>query len=131
MIGEYVPGTEINDRDDSFSRRFLYAFWRLCEKRIASTNHAEVRHAARVTAERAGVSPDVRVVELRSTAPHASETPADTVDRWRHRWIVRMHKVRQWYPSEQRHKVLYRGPFPKGHDDKPLLGGDIVKGVLH
>jgi hypothetical protein len=24
------------------------------------------------------------------------------------------HKVRQWYPSEQRHRVLYRGSYVKG-----------------
>jgi len=41
--------------------------------------------------------------------------------------FVRMHKVRQWYPSEQRHKVIYRGPFVKGPEDKPLLGGEIVR----
>jgi len=32
---------------------------------------------------------------------------------------VRMHKARQWYPSLQQHKVIYRGPYIKGPDDKP------------
>jgi hypothetical protein len=28
-------------------------------------------------------------------------------------FVVRMHKVRQWYPSEGRHKVIYRGRTSK------------------
>jgi hypothetical protein len=52
-----------------------------------------------------------------------------TVKDWQHRWVVRMHKVRQWYPSLQRHKVIYRGPYIKGPDDKPLLGGETVRGL--
>jgi len=41
-----------------------------------------------------------------------------------------MHKVRQWYPSLQQHKVIYRGPFVKGDTAKPLLGGDVVRGLV-
>ena len=47
--------------------------------------------------------------------------------RWNHRWVVRMHKVRQWYPSEQRHNMIYRGPYVKGPEDKPLLWGEVVR----
>lgn len=139
VIGEYVPGTEIDDPDDTFATRFAYAFWRLCEQHIATIGHAEVGHAARVTAERAGVSPEVRVVQLRTANPSAPadadgdddavEPATDTGERWHHRWVVRMHKVRQWYPSEQRHKVIYRGPYLKGPENKPLLGGEVVRGL--
>lgn len=127
VVGEYTPGSEIVDEDDTFQLRFLYAFWRLCEQRIADTSTAQARHAAQLQADRAGVSSDVRVVQLRPTA--ATEASDDGSDRWHHRWVVRMHKVRQWYPSEQRHKVIYRGPYLKGPDDKPLLGGDVVRGL--
>jgi len=40
-----------------------------------------------------------------------------------------MHKVRQWYPSEHRHKVIYRGPYIKGPADKPLLGGEVLRNL--
>lgn len=43
--------------------------------------------------------------------------------------VVRMHKVRQWYPSEQRHKVIHRGPYINGPHDKPL-GGETVRGLV-
>jgi hypothetical protein len=35
VVGEYASGSEIEDVDDTFVLRFLYAFWRLCEQRIA------------------------------------------------------------------------------------------------
>lgn len=36
------------------------------------------------------------------------------------RWVVRMHRVRQWYPSENRHKILFRGPYVKGPEGLPI-----------
>lgn len=128
VIGEYVPGTEIDDVDDLFTVRFLYAFWRLCDQRIALCEQAAVNHSARVTAERAGTPADVRIVQLRRTERKTGN--ADGSREWHHRWPVRMHKVRQWYPSEGVHRVIYRGPYIKGPEDKPLIGGDTVRGLI-
>jgi hypothetical protein len=127
VIGEYVPGAHIDDTDDTFARRFLYAFWRLCEQRIAAVDDAQVGPTARLKAERAGVPAEVRIVQLRRVDKRA-EDPSTGKD-WQHRWVVRMHKVRQWYPSLQRHKVIYRGPYIMGPDDKPLLAGETVRGL--
>lgn len=99
IVGEYVPGTEVEDNDALFTARFLCAFWRLCEQRIAVTSPAETGHSPRILAERAGVSPDVRIVRLRRIEQTRDEGNADTGREWHHRWAVRMHKVRQWYPS--------------------------------
>jgi hypothetical protein len=130
VIGEYAPGSEIDDPDDSFATRFLYAFWRLCRQKIAVAEPAEVRHSARVAAQKAGVTPDVRVVQLRSAPTRGDGTPASAGGRdWQHRWPVRIHKVRQWYPSEQRHHIHLRGPYIKGPEDKPLIGGEVVHGM--
>lgn len=125
---EYRPGDEINDADDTFATRFLYAFWRLCTQQVARVDDVPTNHSAQVQAARAGVAPEVRVVTIRPTA-RADASGAATARDWQHRWVVRMHKVRQWYPSEQRHKILYRGPYIKGPADKPLLGGDVVRSV--
>lgn len=78
--------------------------------------------------ERAGVDPDVRIVQLRHAENQLNTTPGNR--EWKHRWVVRMHKVRQWYPSEQRHKIIYRGPYIKGPEDKPLLGGETVRALV-
>ena len=128
VLGEYTPGGQLDDPDDSFAARLLYAFWRLCEQRIAQVSAAGANHSATLLAERAGVSSDVRIVELRSVRSGVGD--ADVGGReWHHRWPVRMHRVRQWYPSEQRHKVIYRGPYIKGPADRPLLGGEVVRGL--
>lgn len=103
--------------------------WRLCEQRIATTSPAEIRHAARVTAQRAGVSAEVRVVQLRPSSQESDSTTAASGRDWHHRWVVRMHNVRQWYPSEQRQGDLPR-PYLKGPQDKPLLGGETVRGLV-
>jgi hypothetical protein len=128
VIGEYASGSEIEDDDDTFTLRFLYAFWRLCEQRIAEVEPVETNHAARVIAHRTGLSPEVRLIRLRRRAEHAPGEP--TARNWQHRWVVGMHKVRQWYPSEHRHKVIYRGPYVKGPDGLPLLGGETVRALL-
>lgn len=72
----------------------------------------------------------VRVVQLRQFHRAATaDQPARQVN-WQHSWIVRMHKVRQWYPSDQRHKVIFRGPYLKGPDDAPLLAGEQVHALV-
>jgi hypothetical protein len=129
--GEYTLGSAIDeDQDGTFGSRFLYAFWRMCEQKIAAVTPAETRHAARTTAARAGVSPDVRIVTLRrATSRAAAPSQAGHVE-WQHHWVVRMHKVNQWYPSLGQHRILFRGPYLKGPADKPLLGGDVVRGLV-
>lgn len=129
VTGEYTPGSQIDDADDLFMAKFLFAFWRLCEQRIAVTEAAGIPHSARVLADKAGVAPDVRIIRLRRPVQPGADGPAGGRD-WQHRWVVRMHKVRQWYPSEQRHKVLYRGPYIKGPEGKPMLGGEAVHGLI-
>jgi hypothetical protein len=103
VTGEYTPGGQIDDPDDTFMPRFLYAFWRLCDQQIATIDHAQANHSAQLLAQRAHVSPDVRVVRLRRT--QQSQDNSQATRDWQHRWVVRMHKVHQWYPSLQQHKV--------------------------
>ena len=128
---DYVLGSAIDDdQDGTFGSRFLYAFWRMCEQKIASITPAETGHAARKTAARAEVSPEVRVVTLRRTTSPTAAPGQPGHAEWHHRWVVRMHKVNQWYPSLGQHRVRFRGPYVKGPADKPLLGGDVVRGLV-
>jgi hypothetical protein len=129
--GEYASGTILDeDQDGTLDSRLLYAFWRLCEQQIAAVQDAPAGHSAQVTAARAGVAPDVRVVALRRAGSSGGSAAQAGPHQWHHHWVVRMHKVRQWYPSLQQHKVIYRGPFVKGDTAKPLLGGDVVRGLV-
>ena len=129
--GEYASGGILDeDQDGTLGSRFLYAFWRLCEQQIATQQPAEPSHAARVTATRARVSQELRIITLRRASTPAQTAGQAGAHQWHHHWIVRMHKVRQWYPSLQQHKVLYRGPLIKGDTNKPLLSGEIVRGLI-
>ncbi|MER8089899.1 hypothetical protein ACIO6T_34610 [Streptomyces sp. NPDC087532] len=37
-----------------------------------------------------------------------------------------MHKVRQWYPPAQEHRLIWRGPSIEGSADAPLMLGEKV-----
>jgi hypothetical protein len=130
-VGEYASGAILDQgQDGTFGSRFLYAFWRLCEQQIGAVQAAPAGHSAQVTAARTGVNPDVRVVALRRAGSSGQPAAQAGPHQWHHHWVVRMHKVRQWYPSLQQHKVIYRGPFVKGDMAKPLLAGDVVRGLV-
>lgn len=76
---EYALGSAIDeDQDGTLGSRFLYAFWRMCEQKIAAITPAETRHAARTTAARAGVSPDVRIVTSACTYGSRAPSPVRT-----------------------------------------------------
>jgi hypothetical protein len=129
--GEYASGTILDqDQDGTLGSRFLYAFWRLCEQEIAAVEDAPAGRSAQVTAARAAVPADVRVVVLRRAASPGPAAAQAGPHQWHHHWVVRMHKVRQWYPSLGQHKVIYRGPFVKGDTAKPLLAGEVVRGLV-
>jgi hypothetical protein len=128
VVGEHTPGSVIDDPDFDFTARYLYAFWRLCEQKIATSEPAPVNHTARVLAHRTGTDPDVRIIRMRSQA--GDPTGEHRRVNWHHRWVVQMHKVRQWYPAQQRHKIILRGPYVKGPADKPLLDGTVVRALV-
>lgn len=128
---DYAPGDIIDeDEDGTFGSRFMYAFWRICEQRIATITQTQARPTGRKTKARTRPPADVRVVALRRPASPSAGTDEPGQPQWHHRWVVRMHKVNQWYPSLGQHRVLFRGPYLKGPADKPLLGGDIVRGLV-
>lgn len=97
---------------------------------IATITTPEPGHAARKTAAKVNVPADVRVVALRRPTSPAGRPGQHRQTEWHHQWVVRMHKVNQWYPSLGQHRVRFRGPYIKGPADKPLLGGDVVKGLV-
>ncbi len=88
VVGEHVPGSVIDDPDFDFTLRYLYAFWRLCEQKIATSEPAAVNHAARTLAQRTGTDPDVRIIRMRS--PTGEPTGGHRRVSWRHRWVVQM-----------------------------------------
>ncbi|MDT4993080.1 MAG: hypothetical protein QOH97_2972 [Actinoplanes sp.] len=119
-VGEYLSGAPVSDPEDTLTRRYLMAFWRLCEQRVAEVEQADIPHSAIATAKRARTSPDVSVVTLRERRRVRDDPESGNPVQWTSRWIVRMHKVEQWYPTLQTHRVLWRGPYVKGPDGLPV-----------
>jgi hypothetical protein len=134
---EYDPA---RDADAAFSlAAYAFAFWRLCRQPITVTAHLDgrppdprERRAGGTDSGEGELGPvdRVRVVQLRSS--HTPPAPGDRAGegqagaggpRYHHRFPVRMHKVRQYYPSTGEHKVIWRGPYIKGPDGAPLLIG--------
>lgn len=117
---EYAGGI-LDDPTMDLPLRYMFAFWRLCNQQISVVR----RHADERNGQPRGRLDDVRVVRLRAWTPEDQSTGGGERV-YKHRWVVRMHKVRQWYPSEGVHKVIWRGPYIKGPDGAPLLDGDKV-----
>ncbi|MFC5219605.1 hypothetical protein [Streptomyces coerulescens] len=125
--GEWGGG-RVDDPYDDFVGRYMFAFWRLIAQGVTDASPSRGTSGMRPTAGGRDGSmlpdPDVRVIRLAAPTPRPSD-PAREVKRvYHHRWPVRMHKVRQWYPSRQEHRVIWRGPYIKGPADAPLMVGE-------
>lgn len=126
-VGEY-SGEVINVADVSqWAHQYLFAFMGLAQQRIATVqSFRELRPDSRKPLRH----DDVRVVQLRSYSAVGDVDQPHSGRQYHHRWVVSMHKVNQWYPSEGVHKVIWRGPFIKGPAHAPLLAGEKVHALV-
>lgn len=125
-MGEWAGGRVV-DRYDDFAARYMFAFWRLLSQGVTAAGLPQ-SPAVRAAAQRSDIpqDPDVRVIRLAAPSPRQSDEAGGAKRVYSHRWPVRMHKVRQWYPSHQEHRVIWRGPYLKGPTDAPLMMGEKV-----
>jgi hypothetical protein len=122
--GEWGGG-RVDDPYDDFVGRYMFAFWRLIAQGVTAAGPLQAASGA-PTAANGSVprEPDVRAIRLAAPSPRPSDPVGETKRLYHHRWPVRMHKVRQWYPSHQEHRVIWRGPYIKGPADAPLMMGE-------
>ncbi|WP_051757129.1 hypothetical protein [Kitasatospora purpeofusca] len=126
-VGEWTGGQVVEDPTQDFVRRYMFAFWRLAaQKSMEVSLHRPsavglVPRQGRAT--RSAAVPDVRVVQLGAPARAAGEVEDAGQEHrvYHHRFPVRMHKVRQWYPSQGVHRIIWRGPYIKGPAGAPLV----------
>lgn len=123
--GEWGGG-RVEDPYDDFTGRYMFAFWRLITQGVTAVGPSQTTPVGPAVAGDGSVlrDPDVRVIRLAAPSPRASDPAEETKRVYHHRWPVRMHKVRQWYPSHQEHRVIWRGPYIKGPADAPLMMGE-------
>ncbi|MER5348541.1 hypothetical protein ABT030_51770 [Streptomyces mirabilis] len=114
--GEWGGG-RVDDPYDDFVGRYMFAFWRLIAQGVTAVDPspaASVRTAAGGDDGSVPRDSDVRVIRLAAPSPRPSDLDGETKRVYHHRRPVRIHKVRQWYPSHQEHRVIWRGPYIKG-----------------
>ncbi len=131
-VGEWGRGQVIDDGAGTFNRRYMFAFWRLLAQGSVALARPDAEPAAVVRGGRrtAGVAdPQVRVVQLNAARGTAQGELVRGERVYHHRWPVRMHKVRQWYPSLGEHKIIWRGPYVKGPAGAPMLVTEKVYSV--
>ena len=117
---------------DPEDKRFwaqISALLAFMEIEIVKRESGHLPRQARRDLERKGKPvPKVTVVRLRRTMREQSTGESDV--EWHHRWMVRGHWRRQWYPSEQEHKPIYIAAFIKGPEGAPFLPPkEVVKVV--
>lgn len=130
QTGRHVAGEAVPDPLGDFSLRYLFCFMRLAEQRVATMSRPPAAHANGPRPPRSVEVEQVRVVHLRAADSQRPESIEPQKRSYQHRFVVGMHKVRQWYPSEGRHKVIWRGPFIKGPEGAPLLVGEKVRALV-
>ena len=123
VVGEYDP---TGDAEPDFTcAAYVFAFWRLCQQHT-TTDRGLGGEGSTVASvgdrpDRQRALDEVRVINLRRRGSIAGAGAGHRG--LQHRFPVRMHKVRQYYPSLDAHKVIWRGPYIKGPDGAPLLTG--------
>lgn len=104
--------------------RWILAWWMLVKTQMVEVVDTPAPRAARRRLVRRYGDvriPEVKVVDLRRRAP--SEGPRGRVGAvdWSHRWAVRPHWRRQWYPSVREHRLKLIEGYVKGPENKPLV----------
>lgn len=127
VSAEYESDAAISGQDvHVWVRKYLFAFFRLADQKIATAApfrdgiYQGMKHQSHH---------DTRVVQLRAPKSARSETADEPTRRHTHRFVVRIHRANQWYPSLGRHKVIWRGPYIKGPEGAPMMKGPRVNAL--
>lgn len=105
----------------------LVAFSRLIQQeRTADVSHESVRSRAVDKRGRKRTHVDqITYVTIHRT-PRSENTDGEASRNYTHRWVVRGHWRRQWYPSQDRHIPIWITDHIAGPDDKPILRRDKI-----
>lgn len=118
--------TKTNDPDSSVVPLFL-AFVHLLREQQLIDRNAVVAEQSTTSPEPIHGAQSRDEVQVLTISPRAglSETNAGqrVLD---HRWLVRGHWRRQWFPSLGVHKLIWIAEHPSGPSDRPLVARDRV-----
>lgn len=102
------------------------AAWLLMAQEVASVRKVQPRRSELRALRRKSLDLNrVRIVSLRHRK-HESVGEHGEGREYTHRWLVRGHWRKQWYPSEQRHIPIWINAHVKGPEGAPLMSREIV-----
>jgi hypothetical protein len=127
-FGVYDDRQDISGRPVAQMMATIRAAWLLMQQPLATITTAHPRKADARRMKRHQDRPQSR--PRRQPPPcgtHPSADPGDETRRtYDHRWVVRGHWRKQWYPSRNDHLPIWISPHVKGPDGAPLLTGEKV-----
>lgn len=120
-----IPLADGDEWDGAFFHRWVLSWWLIVKQQMVAVAEEVPPKEARRRLQRAVDDRDVRipmvnVVDLRRRA-HTDTIHTTGGVEFSHRWGVRPHWRRQWYPSLQEHKLRLIGFQIRGPEDKPLV----------
>lgn len=111
-------------------RKLLLATHLISAQKLAQVSGYKPSRGLRRRAERSGFATygEIRVVTLRRHyVPSLEDKDSEHEDvEWSHRWVVKGHWRKQYYPSRDEHELIWIQPYVKGPQDKPLIIKDTV-----
>jgi hypothetical protein len=91
------------------------------QQELVHTATARVGGQVGKRASRDQIDPTCHVITLRhQLSCDLARQPGETDVEWSHRWIVRGHWRKQWFPLRSAHVPVWIHPYIKGPADKPL-----------
>ena len=121
-----VPQKDLQFESLGRLTRIVRTAWLLMQQEVAAVSRCEPTRKDLKRLQRKKLSPTaVRVVSLRR--PHSQSSADEESSRnYSHRWIVRGHWRKQWYPSQNRHIPIFIQAHVKGPENAPFLTGELV-----
>lgn len=122
----WLASFPLQANNEGYEREWAIArsLWALSAQRVGVHRAEAPSRPARRRAERAGIPPDVSVVDLRRPVG-AAVTGGSSRD-WSHRWLVGGHWRNQWLASTKTHRLTWINPYVKGPTDKPFVPKERV-----
>jgi len=131
VVTWWSDGGPPDPRDDTVdstfkAERIVFTKW-ICtaamfiEQEIVTAQRGDVARGVRKRCAKADIEPICHVVNLRKELATERDSAGVGGVEWSHRWLVRGHWRRQFYPSRGGNAPVWIHPHVKGPQDKPFM----------
>jgi hypothetical protein len=121
VVLNFIGDSTEQDEDVQTWTKWVCTAAMFLEQTVITSSRATLDRGARRRAEKLGHDPTCHVVQLRPALEADRLAPGDHAVEWSHRWIVKGHWRRQYFPSRKANAPVWIHPHVKGPDDKPFV----------